>query len=94
VIVKVVLDIDKLRSQGRITPLEYDRLHSLANEETGSLGTNILLGFGVVATAAGTLPLLHSTEAAIALGLVLGSAGVFLIRGHARMWAGQASRAA
>jgi hypothetical protein len=83
---KVALDLDKLRSQGRITPLEYDRLQSFAKEETGSLGLNILIAFGVIATAAGTLAQLHSARAAIVLGLVLGSAGAFLIRRYARAW--------
>jgi hypothetical protein len=83
---KVVLDIDKLRSQGRITPDEHDQLRRFATEETGSLGINILIAFGVVAIAAGTLAQLHSSEAAIALGLVLGSTGVLLVRRFARLW--------
>src|SRR2546426_6791139 len=83
---KVGLDIDRLRSQGRITPLEYDRLQALASEDTGSLGINILIAFGVVATATGTLARLQSSEAAIALGLALGAAGVLLIRRHGRVW--------
>ena len=83
---KVVLDIDRLRSQGRITPDEFDRLRTFASEDTGSLGINILIAFGVVATAVGTLAQFHSSEAAIALGLVVGSAGVLIVRRQARAW--------
>ena len=55
---KVVLDIDKLLAEGRITDAEYTRLKEFAAEDTGSLAFNILIGFGVVATAGGALALL------------------------------------
>src|SRR5262249_48063324 len=83
---KVVLDIDKLRSQGQITPLEYDRLLRMGRESSGSLGINLLIAFGGMATVGGTLARVHSTIAAIGLGLVLTSAGAVLARRHSRLW--------
>ncbi len=52
---KVVLDIDKLLLDNDITESEYARLKALAAKDTGSLAFNILIGFGVIATAAGAL---------------------------------------
>ena len=50
---KITLDISKLVEEGKLTPAEAERLKTLASHDTGSLGINILLGFGVVAVAAG-----------------------------------------
>ena len=75
---KVTLDIDKLLAEGRITAEEHARFEGFAAETTGSLAFNILIGFGVVATAIGVLVLLASAEASILLGIGLASAGVFL----------------
>jgi hypothetical protein len=83
---KVVLDIDKLLAEGRITTKEYARLKEFALEDTGSLAFNILIGFGVVATAVGALALLHSAAASIPLGLILAAAGVSLLTHHAKKW--------
>jgi hypothetical protein len=83
---RVVLDIDKLLAEGRISTTEYERLKEFAVEDTGSLAFNILIGFGVVATAAGALALLHSAAASIPLGLILAAAGVSLLTYHAEKW--------
>ena len=48
---KIVIDVDKLLEEGRITTEEYERLNALAVQETGSLAFNILIDFGVIATA-------------------------------------------
>jgi iron complex transport system permease protein len=83
---KVTLDIDKLLREGRITSAEYARLQSFAAADTGSLALNILLGFGVIATAAGTLALLHSAPASIVLGALLVFGGITLANQAPRVW--------
>lgn len=83
---KIVLDIDRLLAEGRITAEEYHRLSALAARETGSLAFNILVGFGVLATAGGALALRPSGTAAILLGLLLSAAGVYLSMNRAREW--------
>ena len=49
---KIVIDVDKLLHEGRITGEEHTRLRTLAVEETGSLALNVLIGFGVIAKEA------------------------------------------
>ena len=83
---KIVIDIDRLLQEGRVTSEEYARLKSLAVEETGSLAFNILIGFGVIATAAGALALLPSGATAIVLGFALAAAGVLLSANYAKEW--------
>ena len=83
---KVTLDIDKLLVEERITAEEYSRLKGFAAEATGSLAFNILIGFGVVATAGGALVLLASAAASVLLGVGLASTGVFLGSRHQRQW--------
>jgi iron complex transport system permease protein len=83
---KVTLDVDRLLQQGRITSAEYARLKSFAAADTGSLALNLLLGFGVIATAAGTLVLLHSAPASVVLGVVMGMAGVSVSTQSAKTW--------
>jgi iron complex transport system permease protein len=83
---KIVIDVDKLLAEGRITSEEYVRLKALSVEETGSLGFNILIGFGVIATAGGALALLPSGPTAIVLGLALSVAGLFLSANHVKEW--------
>ncbi len=83
---KVVLDIDKLLADGRITQTEYARLKEFAGEETGSLAFNILIAFGVLATAGGALALLNSASAAILLGCVMAVSGLELLTYQAKRW--------
>jgi hypothetical protein len=83
---KVVLDIDKLLLDEDITESEYARLKELAAKDTASLAFNILIGFGVIATAAGALALLRSAPASIVLGVALSFAGVTLRARHLRQW--------
>lgn len=47
---KIVPDIAKLLSQGRIIQEQCDELKYLAERDTGSLALNLLIGFGVWAT--------------------------------------------
>jgi hypothetical protein len=83
---KVTLDLDRLLHEQRITAEEHRRLQTLAGEETASLGLNILIAFGVVATAAGFVAMLHSILAAVGVGLLVGLAGVVLIHFRPRVW--------
>lgn len=83
---KIVLDLDKLLSEGRITREEYERLQRFASEETSSLGLNILIGFGVIAVVLGALTLLPSSSTAIVLGIILLSSGIFIQTNRLRNW--------
>ncbi|MBM3777613.1 MAG: hypothetical protein FJW23_05140 [Acidimicrobiia bacterium] len=83
---KVVLDIDRLLREGRLTDAEHARLKAFAAEDTGSLAFNILIGFGVVATAGGALALLQSADASIVLGAILSGAGMMIGANHPRRW--------
>lgn len=83
---KIVIDVDKLLQEGQITSEEYSRLKELATEETGSLAFNILLGFGVIATAGGALALFATAAIAIFLGFALSAAGIFLSAKYAKEW--------
>ena len=56
---KIVLDIDKLLADGQMSAGEYERLKGFSRKETGSLAFNILIGFGVIATAGGALALFY-----------------------------------
>jgi iron complex transport system permease protein len=84
--VKIVLDVDQLLNEGKITSEEYVRLKSLAREETGSLAFNILIGFGVIATAGGALALLPSGPTAVFLGCLLAAAGIFFSKVRRKEW--------
>ena len=84
--VKITLDLGRLLEEGQITPEEYARFESLAAQETASLALNIVVAFGVVAVAGGTLALLQSAEASILLGSALGAVGVYLSHAQARRW--------
>ncbi|HEX6840322.1 MAG TPA: hypothetical protein VF113_02295, partial [Stellaceae bacterium] len=63
------------------------RLTALASHETGSLGINILIGFGVVAIAAGAVALVPTPLTAIVLGLALAAAGFGVQANRLKQWA-------
>jgi len=84
---KITLDISKLVEEGRLTPEEAQRLTALASHETGSLGINILIGFGVVAIAAGAVALVPTPLTAVALGLGLVAAGFAVLVNRIKQWA-------
>lgn len=70
---KIVLDIDLLRREGKITQGEYDKLLSLSSRSTASSAFNLLIGFGVVAIAGGLIALLPEFAEVVGLGLALSS---------------------
>jgi hypothetical protein len=83
---KITLDIDQLLSDGRISQEEYAKLKQLSSESTASLALNIVLAFGIIAVAGGTIALLQSSYATVVLGLVLAAIGGFVCAADVRKW--------
>lgn len=83
---KVTLDLRDLVTRGEITKDEADKLARLAATDTGSLGSNILLGFGTVAVSLGAAALLPTPQTVIVLGAILFIAGLALILNKAVRW--------
>jgi hypothetical protein len=83
---KITLDLSKLMGEGKLSPAEVERLKGLARHETGSLGINILIGFGVVAVAAGIGALVPTPVTAIVIGAILFAAGLALILQRTEAW--------
>jgi iron complex transport system permease protein len=73
---KIVIDLTKLVAEGRLTPALAEELQGMAAHDTGLLGINILMAFGVFAVGAGVVALLPTYPTAVALGLGLAAAGV------------------
>jgi iron complex transport system permease protein len=84
---KITLDISKLVEEGKLTPAEAERLAALASHETGSLGINILIGFGVVAIAAGAVALVPTPLTAVLLGAIVSGAGMAIVLNSIKQWA-------
>jgi hypothetical protein len=83
---KITLDIDKLLAEGKIDQEDCDILKGLAEQESASLGLNLLLGFGVIAVAGGMLALMASAPAAMAIGVGVLALGVYLGINYAQQW--------
>lgn len=83
---KITLDISKLVETGKLTREEADRLTALAAQDTGSLGINILIGFGVVAIAAGLVALVPAPLTAMILGLAILAAGCTIVLSRVPQW--------
>ncbi len=75
---KITLDISKLVEEGSLVPRPRS-LKALASHDTGSLGINILIGFAVVAIAAGAVALVPTPLTAVGLGLALTAAGLAIV---------------
>ncbi|HWK97563.1 MAG TPA: hypothetical protein VNR39_19280 [Pseudolabrys sp.] len=84
---KITLDLSKLVEDGKLTVDEAERLKTLASHETGSLGVNILIGFGVVSIAAGAVALLPSAATVIAVGILLFMLGLAVVLNKVTQWA-------
>ena len=79
---KVTLDLSKLLEEGKVPPAEAERLRALATHDTGSLATNMLVGFGVVAVSWGAVALVPRLVTVLILGLVVFAIGLaFTLRG-------------
>jgi hypothetical protein len=83
---KITLDISKLVEAGKLTREEADKLKALAARDTGSLGVNILIGFGVVAIAAGAVALVPTPLTAVSSGLALLLVGRAIVLNRMRQW--------
>jgi hypothetical protein len=83
---KITLDISKLVEDGEITREEANKLTALAARDTGSLGVNILIGFGVVAIAAGAVALVPTPLTAVILGLAVFAAGYAIVLNRVQQW--------
>jgi hypothetical protein len=84
---KITLDLSKLVEDGKLTVDEAERLKALASQETGSLGVNILIAFGVVSIAAGAVALLPSAPTVIAVGILLFMLGLAVVLNKVTQWA-------
>lgn len=83
---KVTLDLTDLVARGELTPAEAERLKGLAARDTGALGANILLSFGVVVVALGIGALVPTALTAIVLGAMLFALGLALTFAASRYW--------
>src|SRR4051812_4717495 len=83
---KVTLDLTNLRESGLITSAEYEKLLRLGKHGTGSLGINILVGFGVVAVSGGLIALLPNPYVVMVLGAVVFAAGFALLLKNVEEW--------
>jgi iron complex transport system permease protein len=83
---KITLDISKLVEEGKLTREDADRLTALAAHDTGSLGVNILIGFGVLAITAGAVALVPTPLTAVSLGLALFAVGCVIVLNRVQQW--------
>lgn len=83
---KITLDISKLVEEGKLTPAEAERLKGLSSQDTGSLGINILVGFGVVAVAAGAGALAPNIVTAFVIGAAVFALGLGLTFSRTQQW--------
>lgn len=83
---KITLDISKLVEEGKLTPAEAEKLKALASHDTGSLGINILIGFGVIAVAAGAVALVPAPLTAVMLGVLLFGIGCAVVLNRVAQW--------
>ena len=84
---KVLLDLDLLVSQGKLSAAEAARLESFASQETNTLGSNIFLAFGIVAVVVGAGVLLPTLQTVLVLGALLFALGFGLAIGKVERWA-------
>lgn len=84
---KITLDLTDLVSRGELTKEEADKLTRLAARDTGSLGANILLGFGTIAVAIGGGFLFPTAESVIVIGTILFVIGLALTMRRDTRWA-------
>ncbi len=85
-IMKITLDIDKLLKENRISEQEYAHLKELSAETTGSLGLNLLLGFGVLSVVGGMLAILPSENTAIVIGGLTAAVGLYIHLQYRQQW--------
>jgi iron complex transport system permease protein len=83
---KIVLDITRLVSEGRLTQEQAAQLTALAARDTGSLLINLLMSFGAVAVAAGILTLAPAFLTGTVIGVALVAIGLFVSLVLSEQW--------
>lgn len=83
---KVMLDLTDLVARGELTPQQAQRLSQFAIRDSASLGSNILLSFGLVAVALGAGALMPTPQTAIVIGAMFFATGLSLIVGRVARW--------
>ncbi len=83
---KVTLDLSKLLQDGKISQAEFDKLGALAMRDVGSLGFNILVGFGVVAVSLGAVALVPTPINAAIVGAAVFWFGLMLTFAGSQQW--------
>ncbi len=83
---KVIIDLDRLLKEGKISQAEFDKFSQFAARSTTSLAFNILIGFGVIAVSAGLIALLPTPGTVTVLGLAVSSAGIGLSYTRLTQW--------
>ncbi|MEJ1158771.1 hypothetical protein [Prosthecomicrobium sp. N25] len=82
----VTLDLTRLLADGKISREEHDRLAALGTVATGSLVFNILVGFGVIAVAAGIIALVPDATTGVVVGGALLALGLGVTLSGAKAW--------
>lgn len=83
---KVTLDLNALVARGKLTPAEAERLKGLSAADTGALGSNIFLAFGIIAVALGAGVFIPTVETAVVIGALLFGVGYWLTIGRVERW--------
>lgn len=84
---RITLDLTELVERGQLTAAEAERLKGLAAKDSGTLGSNIFLGFGAVAVVLGIGVMVPTPETAVLLGLIFFGLGFALRMGRQERWA-------
>ena len=84
---KVTLDLTELLREGAITRMEHDRLARLGRANAGLALVNVLVGFGVIAVAAGFVALVPHAAVGALVGAVLMAIGIGLRVSRQEQWA-------
>ena len=83
---KILVDVDALERDGRITPEVAAELRSGAARDVGSTAISFVLGFGAVSVAAGLLALTQSLHLGAVLGAAFAGGGWAAARALGPVW--------
>ena len=83
---KVTLDLSRLLQEGAISHAEHDRLLAMGRRDDSLVLVNVLIGFGVIAVAAGAVALIPSAIAGAVLGALLMAAGIAVAQVGPSRW--------
>lgn len=77
---KILLDIDRLKSEGKISSEEYQRLCQFARQETSSLIFNILLIIGAIGAISAWVDMVPSAVSNLVMGILVSMLGFFWMK--------------